>query len=163
MAAKLFEPAIERRANLASLIQLSTVPVLRLSARPGERLDGRSGQRVGVGFRVVARGGHRLQRGRSNPRAFFELRLMFQAVRRPWHRLETLLANRSAVDLAGPVGASLDPSERRAHLREDRRIRLGEGEVLILQLLDVGEVAGFGLVLARVAGGADLVSKTRLA
>jgi hypothetical protein len=91
-------------------------------------------------------------------RSFFELRLVVEAVWRPRHRLETFLVDRLAVDDAKAVRPVFDPPERGAHLGKDGRVRLGQREVLVLQLVDVCEIADIGLIVSRVAGCVDFLA-----
>jgi hypothetical protein len=49
--------------------------------------------------------------------------------------------------------------ERGAHLRENRRIGVGQGVELVFQLVDVCEIACAGLVVALVPSRFDLAPK----
>ena len=84
---------------------------------------------------------------------------MLQTVWRPRHRLETLLVDWSAVDDAPSIRPIVYPPERGAHLSEDGRIGLGEGEIFFLELVNLAEVAGIGLVGLRGASGFDFLAK----
>jgi hypothetical protein len=84
---------------------------------------------------------------------------VLQTVWRPRHRLETLLVDWSAVDDAPSIRPVVYPPERGAHLSEDGRIGLGEGEIFFLELVNLAEVAGIGLVGLRGASGFDFLAK----
>ena len=65
----------------------------------------------------------------------FELLLMFEAVRRPGHRLQALFLNRLAVNQTRAKGPRLDAVERVVDQVEGGGVGLGAGELLVLQFV----------------------------